>query len=134
MRKAYTFILAIALLSLSIFTPTSTVSAYDTSHSMSDVTTGPAVFHTGQITAFGSSSKLHKFTTHRSGTALITVVNTNYGGPLQIQLLDAHYNVIPNHNSGITVQANQTYYLKVSLTGPNHPNGASYVYMGHYVV
>ncbi|WP_147384534.1 hypothetical protein [Paenibacillus sp. 1011MAR3C5] len=100
---------------------------------MSDVLVGGAVFHTGQITPFGSSTKLHKFTTHRSGTALITVVNTNYGGPLQVQLLDANYNVIPNHNNGISVQANQTYYLRVTLTAPTHPNGASYVYMGHYV-
>ncbi|WP_028561564.1 hypothetical protein [Paenibacillus pinihumi] len=128
--------LVFTLLSLVILMPTNKVSAYYyvTSHTMSDVKVGGAVFHTGNITPFDPSTKIHQFTTHRSGTALFTVVNTNYGGPLQVQVLDSNFNVIPNHNNGINVLANQVYYLKVTLTGANHPNGASYVYMGHYVV
>ncbi|REK76766.1 hypothetical protein DX130_06955 [Paenibacillus paeoniae] len=82
----------------------------------------------------GPGVKIHKFTTHRSGTAIFSVVYTNYGGPLQVEVLDSNFNVIPNHYhpNGLSVQANETYYLKVTLTGTSHPNGASYVYMGHY--
>ncbi|REK76767.1 hypothetical protein [Paenibacillus paeoniae] len=138
MKKTYTFILAIALLSLSILTPTSKVSAYyyDTSHTMSDRLVGGSTFYNGSIGTFGPGVRIHKFTTHRSGTALFSVVHTNYGGPLLIQVLDSNFNVIPNHyhTNGLVVQANETYYLKVTLTGTSHPNGASYVYMGHYVV
>lgn len=136
MRKTYTFILAIALLSLSILAPTSKVSAYyyDTSHTMSDAKAGTSAYYTGIITTAAPSTKIHKFTTHRTGKVLITVLHTNYGGPLNIQVLDSNFNVIPNHNSGIDVLPNETYYLKVSLTGANHPDGASYIYMGHFVV
>ncbi|GKU78902.1 hypothetical protein [Paenibacillus sp. L3-i20] len=137
MKKAYTFIIAIALLSLSIITPSGKVSAYwyDTEHTMSNV--NQSVFYTGTLTPNSPGTRIHKFTTHRAGTALFTIVHTNFGGPLQTQLLDSNFNVIPNGsgNGGINVQANQVYYLKVTyLNGPTHPNGASYVYMGHYVV
>lgn len=133
MKKAYTFIIAIALLFTSIVLPVGEVSAltYNTSHNISNV--GPEVIYTDTISTGPINYKIHKFTATRNGRAIIKVLQTYTGGPLQVELLDANFNVIPNGTnfSGINVLANQVFYLKV--TNPPQAVAAAYTYMGHYI-